>query len=108
MGISISIDDFGTGYSSLSYLQQLPVDILKIDRSFIKNLPVDPANDAITRSIIQLAHSMSLKVVAEGVETEQTLKYLQKISCDIVQGYYIDKPLEADEVQNKWLIRLAG
>lgn len=108
MGISISIDDFGTGYSSLSYLQQLPVDVLKIDRSFIKHLPASPANDAITRAIIQLAHSMSLKVVAEGVETEQTLKYLQKINCDIVQGYYIDKPLTVDEIQNKWLVRLAG
>jgi len=108
MGISISIDDFGTGYSSLSYLQQLPVDVLKIDRSFIKHLSASPANDAITHAIIQLAHSMSLKVVAEGVETEQTLKYLQKINCDIVQGYYIDKPLTADEIQNKWLVRLAG
>jgi len=102
-GIRISIDDFGTGYSSLSYLQQLPVDVLKIDRSFVQDLPDNPANIAITRSIVHLAHSLSLKVVAEGVETEQALAYLRGIGCDVAQGYYFDRPLPTVDITHKWL-----
>jgi diguanylate cyclase (GGDEF)-like protein len=96
LGIQISIDDFGTGYSSLSYLAQFPFDILKIDRSFVCQLTNDEKNVAITTAILQLARSLNLKVVAEGVETEAELAFLQGHQCDQIQGYWFSPPLSAE------------
>ena len=92
-GIKISIDDFGTGYSSLSYLREFPFDVIKIDRSFIRNITADSKTEAITIAIIQMAHSLSLKVVAEGVETQAELDFLRKHKCDEMQGYLFSAPL---------------
>jgi diguanylate cyclase (GGDEF)-like protein len=97
MGISLSIDDFGTGYSSLSYLKLFPIDNLKIDRSFVFNITSDSTDAAIAASVILLAHSMDLKVVAEGVETEEQLEVLREQGCDYVQGFLFSKPLAAEE-----------
>ncbi|MBW2466123.1 MAG: EAL domain-containing protein, partial [Deltaproteobacteria bacterium] len=97
MGVSLSIDDFGTGYSSLSYLKLFPIDNLKIDRSFVNNITSDSTDSAIAASVIQLAHSMNLKVVAEGVETEEQLEILRQQGCDYVQGFLFSKPLTAEE-----------
>lgn len=96
LGIQISIDDFGTGYSSLSYLRQFPFDILKIDRSFICQLTSDDKNAAITTAILQMARSLNLKVVAEGVETQSQLAFLQQHQCDEIQGYWFSPPLSAE------------
>jgi len=98
-GIQISIDDFGTGYSSLSYLKQFPFDTLKIDRSFVQNLSADSKNAAITTAIIQMAHSLNLKVVAEGVETEAELSFLYQHQSDEIQGYLFNRPVTAVEFE---------
>ncbi len=92
LGVSIALDDFGTGYSSLSYLKRLPIDVLKIDKSFIDGIGVDEKSEYIAESIIKLSHSLNLKVVAEGVETKEQLGYLDKMKCDAAQGYYFSKP----------------
>lgn len=94
LGISVSLDDFGTGYSSLSYLKKLPVDRLKVDRSFIKDIPQDEDDKAISDAIIGLAKTLNLKVIAEGVETASQLAFLAGKDCDF-QGYYFSRPLEA-------------
>lgn len=99
IGIQIAIDDFGTGYSSLSYLKQFPFDTLKIDRLFIQNIGQDPESSAITLATIQMAHSLNLKVIAEGVETESELEFLRKHACDEIQGFYFSKPLPAAEFE---------
>ncbi|MFW6363973.1 MAG: putative bifunctional diguanylate cyclase/phosphodiesterase [Spirochaeta sp.] len=98
-GMQISIDDFGTGYSSLSYLKTLPVDQLKIDRSFIRDLILRDNQAAIVTAIISMAHSMNMRVVAEGVETKQQFDFLKRSSCDFVQGYYFSKPLSVIHAQ---------
>ena len=100
LGINIAIDDFGTGYSSLSYLQQFPFDILKIDQCFVRNLTTDPKTKAITTAIIQMAHNLNLKLVAEGVETNEELAFLQENNCDEIQGYLFSRPLTAQEFGN--------
>lgn len=99
MGTRIAIDDFGTGYSSLNYLKRFPIDVIKIDQSFVRDITRDPDDAAIARSIIGLSHSMKMKVVAEGVETEGQLEFLRASQCDHVQGYYFSKPLPASEIE---------
>ncbi len=98
MGVSIAIDDFGTGYSSLSYLAKLPVDTLKIDRAFINNVTTGSDDLSIVSTIISLASSLNLKVVAEGVETEEQAKVLRLFDCDEIQGYLISRPVPAKEL----------
>lgn len=100
MNVTISIDDFGTGYSSLSYLKRFPIDTLKIDQSFVRDIPGDADDAAIAGTIITMAHSLGLKVVAEGVETIEQLNFMRTHQCDAMQGYYLSKPLLADDFEN--------
>lgn len=99
IGIKISLDDFGTGFSSLSYLKGLPIDTLKIDKSFIDTVITDENTRIITESIIYMVKKLGFETVAEGVETEEQFKYLNEISCDIIQGYYLGKPMPADDIE---------
>ncbi len=98
MGVNLSIDDFGTGYSSLSYLKRFPINIVKIDQSFVRDITTEPDDAAIACSIIALAHSMKLRVIAEGVETEGQLGFLRAKQCDQMQGYYFSRPLPKEEL----------
>ncbi|MGH9041239.1 MAG: EAL domain-containing protein [Acidimicrobiia bacterium] len=98
LGVRLAIDDFGTGYSSLSYLRRFPVDVVKLDRSFVAGLGVDPAATAIVAAVVNLAHALGIVVVAEGVETEAQLVALRALRCDRAQGYYWNRPLPADEL----------
>jgi diguanylate cyclase (GGDEF)-like protein len=102
MGVRFSIDDFGTGYSSLAYLKKLPVDELKIDRSFVMDMLREASDRAIVRAIIEMGHSLGLKVVAEGVEDGETLEALAGLGCDTAQGYFISRPVPAPELE-RWL-----
>jgi EAL domain-containing protein (putative c-di-GMP-specific phosphodiesterase class I)/FixJ family two-component response regulator len=106
-GVGIEIDDFGTGYSSLSYLKQLPIDTLKIDRSFIRNIDSNPVDAAIVSAIFAMAQSMRLRVVAEGVETHEQLQVLGRYGCAYAQGYYFSKPMPAADCR-KLLLELAA
>src|SRR5436190_10394946 len=98
MGITLSIDDFGTGYSSLSYLKRLPVQQVKIDRSFVINMTADDNDAMIVRSTIDLARNLGLEVVAEGVEDGETWRRLELLGCNAAQGYYISRPLPAARI----------
>jgi EAL domain-containing protein (putative c-di-GMP-specific phosphodiesterase class I) len=97
LGVQIAIDDFGTGYSSLSYLQQFPFDILKIDRCFIRNITDNSNNAAITKAIIEMAKSLDLKLIAEGVETEAELSFVCQQNCDGMQGYLFSRAVPTQE-----------
>ncbi|GHA20906.1 putative bifunctional diguanylate cyclase/phosphodiesterase [Oceanisphaera arctica] len=99
LGIQVSLDDFGTGYSSLSYLKILPLDVLKIDRSFVNDIGGDPSHEAILQAIVTLSKNLNLRVVAEGVETEAQLTFLRKLHCHSIQGYFISKPKSAEQIE---------
>ncbi|WP_110111723.1 bifunctional diguanylate cyclase/phosphodiesterase [Bacillus sp. CGMCC 1.16541] len=103
IGVQISVDDFGTGYSSLSYLKRFPIDCLKIDQSFIRDLLTDPKDEAITTTIIHLAQKLSLTVIAEGVEEKEQAQFLKEIHCEKAQGYYFSRPLPSSEVEKLFI-----
>jgi len=98
MGVQLSIDDFGTGYSSLNYLKRFPIDTLKIDRSFVKGIPIDRDDTAISTAIVVLAQSMELNVVAEGVETDAQADFLNSLNCHEMQGFLFSKPVPAEVI----------
>ncbi len=101
-GISFSMDDFGIGYSSLSYITQLPINELKIDRSFVSNLHENSQNKAMVSSILSLAKTFDLKIVAEGVETPEQFDFLKEHKCDILQGYFYSKPVSLSEFETMY------
>jgi EAL domain-containing protein (putative c-di-GMP-specific phosphodiesterase class I) len=102
LGVRLAIDDFGTGYSSLGRLRDLPIDEMKIDKSFVQRISVDHRDRAVVRSALQLGHALDLAVVAEGVEDDATYQHLTREGCNVVQGYFVSKPLPADEFAT-WL-----
>jgi EAL domain-containing protein (putative c-di-GMP-specific phosphodiesterase class I) len=102
LGVKLSVDDFGTGYSSLSYLKRFPVDVLKIDRSFVNDLPHDNDSVSLVKTIIGMAHSLNLGLVAEGVETEEQMAFLTEQGCNLLQGYYFAKPMSVKRLDS-WL-----
>jgi EAL domain-containing protein (putative c-di-GMP-specific phosphodiesterase class I) len=108
LGVTIAIDDFGTGFSSLSYLSKLPVDTLKIDRSFVVDMASDSGGLTLVSVIINLAHALKLNVVAEGVATEEQLRQLRLMHCDEMQGFLYGKPVPAEIFEKKYLIGAAN
>jgi EAL domain-containing protein (putative c-di-GMP-specific phosphodiesterase class I) len=99
LGVRLAIDDFGTGYSSLSYLRRFPVDILKIDRSFVSGVGAGSEDTVLTEAIVGLASTLHLQVIAEGIENDEQLRFLQDLGCDLGQGYYFAAPLAATEMR---------
>jgi EAL domain-containing protein (putative c-di-GMP-specific phosphodiesterase class I) len=105
LGVRLAIDDFGTGYSSLGYLKHFPVDVVKIDRSFVMGLDTNPVDSAIAAAVIGLAKALGMTTVAEGVETEAQLIHLEALGCQVMQGYYFSRPLPDstfDELVDEW------
>ena len=101
MGLTLAMDDYGTGYSSLSYLKKFPIDVIKIDRSFVKDIPDNQNDMEITSAVIAMAHNLKLKVVAEGIETAAQLAFLRRHRCDVGQGYLFDRPIPGDDLMEK-------
>ena len=101
LGVGLAVDDFGTGYSSMAYLKELPVDELKIDRSFVSQMATSPSDAVIVRSTIDLGHNLGLRVVAEGVENQHAWRQLSALGCDIAQGYYLGRPMPASELEQQ-------
>jgi EAL domain-containing protein (putative c-di-GMP-specific phosphodiesterase class I) len=99
MGVRISIDGFGTGYSSLSYLKRLPADAIKIDESFVRGLGENVEDTTIAQTVLELAHTLGMEVIAEGVETEEQVALLKEMGCDFAQGYHLARPLPSEEVE---------
>ena len=108
LGVKVAIDDFGTGFSSLSYLSRLPVDTLKIDRAFVTDMTAGPEGLALVSTIISLAHSLKLTVVAEGVETEEQSRLLRLLGCDEMQGFLCSKPVPAELFETRFLVPPPG
>ena len=102
LGARISVDDFGTGYSSLTALRALPLDEIKIDQTFIRDMTISDHDDAIVRSIIELGRRLHLRIVAEGVETEETEAHLAELGCNVIQGYFLSRALSATDLE-RWL-----
>ena len=100
LGLRIALDDFGTGYSSLAYLKRFPVDVVKIDRSFVKDLPHDDSSAAITAAIIAMAHALQKQVVAEGVSEADQIGFLRSLRCDLIQGFQLSRPLPGAELES--------
>src|SRR5438309_7397093 len=96
LGVRVSIDDFGTGYSSLSYLKHLPIDTVKLDRSFVSGATTDPKDAALVKAIVTLAHNLNLQVIAEGIETDEQHEFLRLLGCDEGQGYLLGRPAPAE------------
>ena len=99
MGVHVSIDDFGTGYSSLARLKKFPIESVKIDRSFIRDIAIDSDDAAIVSAVIAMAHSLRLNVIAEGVESQDQVRFLRERSCDEIQGFYFSRPVAASEIR---------
>ncbi|MFQ5949996.1 MAG: putative bifunctional diguanylate cyclase/phosphodiesterase, partial [Nitrospiria bacterium] len=99
MGVCLTIDEFGTGYSSLSYLKRFPIGRLKVDQSFVRSVTIDPNDAVIAKTVVTMAHSLNLKAVAEGVETEEQLAFFRAIHCDEIQGYFISRPMETKKAE---------
>lgn len=106
MGVVLSVDDFGTGYSSLNYLKRFPIDTLKIDACFVRDVQTDSDDRAIIKSIIALARNMGLKIVAEGVETQAQYEILENLGCDYIQGYLVGRPMSASDFEQQFMGRL--
>jgi len=103
LGVQVALDDFGTGYSSLAYLKKFPIDALKIDRTFVRDIVEDPDDSAITAAVVSIGHHMELRVVAEGVETAAQLSILQSMGCDEYQGYLFSRPLPVGTFAERFL-----